>query len=140
MKQSLPYDKIFTLSIDIPNAECWNWSNNERVTLPANTRVRVLRVYDATHTTIEVVDQNNNTVEFAPNGYRWIVPNTILAKAIDAYVPERTADLIGDIIAYESGEASEQQTKKLFKKLQKTGIGRKLQGHYSSRMGGATNA
>jgi len=41
---------------------------------------------------------------------------------------------IDGIIQYESGEATPEQERKLFKKLKTSGIGKKLQGHYSSRM------
>lgn len=42
--------------------------------------------------------------------------------------------LVDAIIKYESGDASEKEEKKLFSKLRKTGVGKHLQGHYSSRM------
>lgn len=133
-KKELPYHKTFTLLADIPNVECWNWTSGKTVTLPKGATLKVIQVYDATHTTCSIVDEKGETVEFAPSGYRWIINNTALSKAIGAYVPRRTGDLVGDLIAYESGESSPKQTARLFKKLRKTGIGRKLQGHYSSRM------
>lgn len=43
-------------------------------------------------------------------------------------------DFVDDIISYESGKLSPQNTKKLFNKLRRTGVGKHLQGHYSSRM------
>ena len=38
--------------------------------------------------------------------------------------------ILDDIIAYEQGELSEENTLKLFQKLHDTKIGYKLQGHY----------
>ena len=43
-------------------------------------------------------------------------------------------NMVDEIMAYESGEMNPTQTKKLFAKLRKKGIGKSLQGHYSSRM------
>ena len=43
-------------------------------------------------------------------------------------------DLVGELMAYEDGSGDDKRTSKLFSHLKKTGIGSKLQGHYSSRM------
>lgn len=42
--------------------------------------------------------------------------------------------MIENLIAYESGELNEKETKTFFKQLKKSGVGKSLQGHYSSRM------
>ena len=61
----------------------------------------------------------NYTVLELPKGFR--------AKAHEE-------DFIDRLIAYESGEMNTTKTKAFFKELKQTGIGHKLQGHYSSRM------
>jgi len=43
-------------------------------------------------------------------------------------------DIVDDIMDYEGGNFNDKQTKKLFKKLKKTGLGYKLQGHYGRRL------
>jgi hypothetical protein len=62
------------------------------------------------------------------------VNNEILSEAIGIELPRKTADIVGDLIAYEENHASPSQVKRLFKTLKKTGLGLKLQGHYSSKM------
>ena len=66
-------------------------------------------------------------------GYRFIINNEELGKALGVPIPKKTEDLVGDILAYETGAASPSQTKKLFKSLKKSGTDQKLQRHYSSR-------
>jgi hypothetical protein len=67
-------------------------------------------------------------------GYRFIVNNDVLGKAIGVKLPRKTRDLVGEIMAYEDGTASPGQVKRLFGALKRTGLGSRLQGHYSSRM------
>jgi hypothetical protein len=55
-------------------------------------------------------------------------------SVMEKYHKLKQHDLVDDLMAYESGEMSEQNVKKLFNKLRKSGVGRHLQGHYSSKM------
>lgn len=48
--------------------------------------------------------------------------------------PTAKDKFIDELISYENGELTEEENLKFLKKLKKTGIGKKLQGHYSSRM------
>jgi hypothetical protein len=155
MKNKVPYGQTFALKTALENVKCWNFTTDQTFTVPAGLLVRLENVDDATHTTVCVVDSEGkapgieltyipryfahiaSTHELQPItalGYRFIVENQALGSAIGIPMPKKTADLVGDIIAYESGMADEKQTKRLFKTLKTTGIGSKLQGHYSSRM------
>lgn len=129
-----PYGKTFALKTPLVDVECWNRTANERYTLPAGTLLKLEHVNDATHTTCMAQTEGGKSRAIFPGCYRWIVENQALGEAIGVKMPKRTADLIGDIIRYESGEATAAQESKLFSTLRRTGIGRKLQGHYSSRM------
>ena len=55
-------------------------------------------------------------------------------KNLKKRVSGKQTDLVDDLMAYESGELSPQNVKRLFNKLRKSGVGRHLQGHYSSKM------
>lgn len=123
-----PYGQTFALKSPLANVECWNRNDHERFTLPAGTLLKLEHANDAKHTTCMA------SREMFPGCYRWIVGNVELEAAIGIEIPHVTGDLIGELIAYESGEATPKQTRQLFTTLRKTGIGSKLQGHYSSRM------
>ena len=144
------YGKSFVTLTPIENVECWNCSDGTVGTIPAETTLKVEYAYDATHTVVMVETgpgllENKSYRLYGvklgdlPNGqphfgYRFIVPNGTLGAAISVDMPESTPDLIGDLIAYEDGTATEETTSRLFRTLKKTGIGSRLQGHYSSRM------
>ena len=132
-----PYGQTFALKAALVNVECWNKTGKERFTLPAGTLLKLEHVNDSTSTTCMAQDpeEPGKALELYPGAYRWIVENQALGAAIGVPMPKRTADLVGDIIAYESGQAGARQAKRLFRTLKETGIGAKLQGHYSSRMG-----
>ena len=139
-----PYGQNFVLTTPLEDVECWNRTDGKLWTIPAGTTVLVCHVNDATHTTVQVVAGPALVMRHGALGlplssledvgYRFIVENQTLGDAIGVEMPKRTADLIGDLIAYESGEATPTQTRRLFRKLKSTGIGSRLQGHYSSRM------
>jgi len=57
------------------------------------------------------------------------VPNTTKPQQ-----PTAKDKLIDTLISYENGELTEEESLKFLKKLKKSGVGQKLQGHYSSRM------
>lgn len=142
------YGQEFVLKAPLIDVECWNFSDGKTGRFDAGETIRVLSVYDSTHTTISATNEpgrgigrtgerpvwNRDGTPYKSPGYRFIVPNALLATAIDADVPATTPDLIGDLIAYESGEATDDQEDRLFRTLRETGIGKHLQGHYSSRM------
>lgn len=134
------YDQDHVLIAPLTNVECWNCTDGSSGDFQAGETIRVLHVHDKTHTTIQCKEKDGhplNNPDGTPSerkGWRFIVPNTMLARAIQAEVPLETVDLIGDLIAYETGEADEETTERLFNTLRETGIGSKLQGHYSSRM------
>lgn len=154
-KNRVPYGEQFMLLLELKDVECWNYGDC-KATLPIGTVVKLDSVNDATHTTISLPQHKNGIpITFKDgrpysgvshkhprdpgnytggNGYRFIVENKALGAAIGVLMPRTTPDIVGDIMAYESGQADEKQTKRLFKTLQRTGIGHKLQGHYSSRM------
>ena len=143
-----PYGRTFTLKTALEHVECWNCSDGSTGTIPGGTLILVEYANDSTRTTVMVKDGEGPkgrmglTLENKPDGsppqqkagYRFIVENQALGAAIGVPMPKKTADLVGDIIAYETGEADDEQTDRLFDTLRETGIGAKLQGHYSSRM------
>lgn len=154
-KIKVPYGETFTLKTPLENLECWNHGDC-MATLPVGETVKLDSVSDATHTTLSLPKRPDGIpVTFkdgrpytgvehqhpredrkytGSNGYRFIVENQALGAAIGVPMPKKTMDLVGDIMAYESGEADEKTVKRLFRTLRKTGIGSRLQGHYSSRM------
>jgi len=142
VKKAIPYGQTFKLNQPILSVECWNFTRGELFDLPVGTSISLECVNDAKHTTVCVRDSNgranglplmfkNGTTQ---TGYRFIVENQCLGRAIGLEMPKRTMDLVGDLIRYEEGKSNEKQTKRLFNTLRKTGIGNRLQGHYSSRM------
>jgi hypothetical protein len=156
MKTSKPsiYNKTYVLNRALEHVECWNFIDGMQATIESGQTIEVCHPYDAFHTTIQCTNPDGIPVftkENLPfsgvswphpkggtytgsNGYRFIVNNEILSEAIGIELPRKTADIVGDIIAYEENHASPSQVKRLFKTLKKTGLGLKLQGHYSSKM------
>ena len=134
------YDHEFVLLKDLENVECWNAVDGSTATIKTGETIKVIRVYDATHTTIRCSQEDGRPLthpDGTPSpqmGYRFIVENSVLGPAIGVKMPKKTADLVGDLMAYENGTATPKQTAKLFKTLKKSGIGKQLQGHYSSQM------
>jgi hypothetical protein len=99
-----PYGQTHPLLTEIQDVECWNKSSAERFTLPAGTLLKIEHAYDATHTTCMAQDPDipGKSLELYPGAYRWIIGNQILAAAIGIPMPERTRDIVGEIIAAES--------------------------------------
>ena len=134
------YHQEFVLLQDLKDLECWNYTRGETATFQAGETIEVCNPNDATHTTILCSQEDGRPVsnrDGTPadkNGYRFIVQNDVLSEAIGIPIGT-TYDFVGEILAYENGELDKKRTKKLFAYLKKTGIGGKLQGHYSSRMG-----
>jgi len=141
-----PYKQTLPLLHPLPKSQCWNSTNGSTADLPAGLLITVEGGYDAWNTTILASTCGSSAYPADPRihigglpltdgtlGYRFIIPNQTLGEALGVSMPKKTGDIIGDIIAYESGEASPSQTRRLFRSLKKTGIGKKLQGHYSSR-------
>lgn len=61
-------------------------------------------------------------------GYRFIVNNLVLGEAIGVPMLEKTRDLVGEIIAAESGELSDDELRDTIKALKADGSFRDLQG------------
>lgn len=98
------YGKTFTTREDLENVESWNLGGKDRFNIPAGTVIQVMRVYDTFHTTVALIDEAGKAIphELNRRAYRFIVNNIALSDAIDAYVPTRTHDPIGELIALES--------------------------------------
>ena len=141
-----PYGQTLPLLQPIPKCECWNSTTGGTADLPAGLFITVEHAYDATQTTVLASTCGSSIRKDDPRihlgglplsngdkGYRFIIPNTFLALALGTPMPEKTEDIVGDLIAYETGQMSPKQEKKLFKTLKSSGLGKKLQGHYSSR-------
>jgi hypothetical protein len=152
-KAQSPYGQTATTARELTGVECWNFISRDTFTLPAGTRLRIDNPSDATKTVVCVVDECGEAVglrlTYTPTrfphilaidgpvhqtGYRFIVCNGALAEATGLPIPTRTFDLVGELIAYETGKASTKRVRRLFGRLRETGIGSRLQGHYSSRM------
>jgi hypothetical protein len=152
---TVPYKKVFALKTPLVGVKCWNFVSDQTFTVPAGLLIRLDNSGSETETVVCIVDEKGNApgieLEYLPTyhahipwthdrtpakqrGYRFIVENQALGEAIGIEMPNRTPDLVGDIIAYESCEASPKQTRQLFNTLRKTGIGSKLQGHYAGAL------
>jgi len=139
LTKSKIYGVIVPLLEDVRGVECWNFTDRSKHDLAAGTLVTADNVNDATHTTVCVRDKDGNAPGILLTwdngqkqmGYRFIIPNKVLRKATGLRVPFRTDDLVGDIIAYESGELTEAESKGLLQRLKKKGMLSGLQGHYS---------
>jgi hypothetical protein len=90
------YGKTVTLSAPLSNVECWNMSNGGGFVLPAGVRLKVEHIYDAEHTTCMAEK------ELFPRCYRWIIRNTELNRVAGTKLPEKTRDIVGEIIRAES--------------------------------------
>ena len=138
--------KIYGVTVplleDVKGVECWNFTDRSKHDLPAGTLVTLDNENDATHTTVclGVKDEYGRTSGMpliradgqTQLGYRFIIPNKVLRKATGLKVPLRTGDLVGNIIAFESGELTVDQAEKLLRKLKKSGMLGGLQGSYSA--------
>lgn len=109
-----PYGKTLQLKKDLTDTECWNSSEGATATLPAGMFVTIQHPYDATSTTLlaatEVgmlkahpdIQKGGILLSNGYKGYRFIVPNNILADALEIEMDEKTEDIVGDIIVYET--------------------------------------
>jgi hypothetical protein len=144
-----PYGETVEITNKIP-AECWNFTDGAIWEIPQNTKVKISNIHDAFHTSVMLerctttkVDTAYTLAPYLENeingkvqrGYKFIINNKVLNEnsTLVTKIPEVTDDIIGDLIAYETNTATKKQAKKLFSTLKKTGLGKKLQGHYSSR-------
>ena len=123
------YSKTLPLNQELSGVECWNLTGGERFTLPAGTLIRIEHAYDSTNATCMAVNAAGEAVALFPNAYRWIIPNAELSRVTGAKLPKRSRDIVGEILAYESGQATPKQAARLLR----SPVCRKLQGHYSSR-------
>ncbi len=127
----------------LEKCECWNFTDGKYASFAVGEEIKPIRAFDATHTTFECkecdadgrpVCNADGSTYAGSNGYRFIADNNALAEATGLPIPEKVFDLVGQIMAYESGELDEAQTQELMDYLRTTGIGKQLQGRYSSRM------
>lgn len=95
----LPYGKSVMLRKQIV-AECWNFTDETTGTIPEGKTLVINHVYDATHTTCTVIE--GVICSNQQRGWRFIVPNAVLAEATGIFVPAKTRDIVGDIIRAES--------------------------------------
>lgn len=153
-EQETIYGREFTLLEPLEKVECWNYSSAVHGNFAAGEKITVVQIYDAHHTTILCAEEGGRptfNADGSPHtwtpsydgavpqpslGYRFIVNNEVLSKAIGFPIPKQTPDLVGDILAYESGEMTEDEEEEFLDRLAESGVGNKLQGHYSSRMAG----
>jgi hypothetical protein len=138
---SSAYGKSYVLIQPIEKAECWNCTDDSYGSFAVGETLHVLHVYDAFHTTCRCAEEDgrplfnkDGTKNEKQEGYRFIVNNEVLGRAIGVEMPKQTADLVGDIIAYESGDMSAEQEGEFLDGLRESGLGQKLQGHYGRRM------
>lgn len=128
------YGKTVVLKKELRDIECWNWIGPDRVILPAGTSIRTLHANDATQTTIGVTEPRGLDFSLPDGstrtGYRFIVPNDLLREATGLPFPQKTQDLVGDILRFEGGEMDEQETREFLGGLRKAGLLGQLQGSY----------
>ena len=155
MKNTIPCHKTFKLLNGVTGVECWNFVTDDTFALPAGTLVRLEHVNDTESTVVLVVDAEGNSLgieltatpryfahihgketpkPFTQLGYRFCINNVVLGDAIGVKLPKKTRDVVAEIIAYEQGDLDDKGTTKLFNHLRKSGLGKQLQGHYSSQM------
>jgi hypothetical protein len=97
----LPYGKTVTLKKPITRVECWNHTDST-ADFPVGTVFVVNNVYDETHTSCTVFEKGGVKCTNGQQGYRFIIPNAVLADATGVYVPLKTRDIVGEIIRAES--------------------------------------
>lgn len=140
MKTQYPenvYGRDFTLLLPLEKVECWNQTDDSYGNIPAGHTIHVCHANDATRTTILASKEGMPIFhkDGTPNkslGYRFIVPNTILGPAIGQPMPATTPDLIGDIIAVESGPSTRKQRQHVIRALKGTSLGAKMKHRYGS--------
>jgi hypothetical protein len=136
-KQS-PYGKVVTLTVPVNKVECWNFVDGSTHTLPAGTMLKLENVHESGSTTCMLVDKDGNhpgiMLQLAngtkQRGYRFILKNATLNRLANAKLPRKAFDIVGAIMAYESGQMPPRQTLSLFRRLKKDGLLSQLQGHY----------
>ena len=98
------YGNTFALLEHIPKAECWNLSKDNLFTLAKGWKIKVLRIYDSYHTTVQLLGDHGEAINHPANrsAYRFIINNIVLSDAIGGYIPTKTTDPIGDLITQES--------------------------------------
>lgn len=147
-KKNTVYGRSFTLLLPLNGIECWNHNNNAVGKFQVGETITVNHVYDATHTTITCAEKEGRPVfldgkvmlwnghEYGTEqgkpvmGYRFIAPNEALANAIGKKMPKHTIDIVGDIIAVESGTGTQVQARRVASVLQGTSIGDKFKRRY----------
>ena len=137
----IPYGEVFELQETIFDVECWNSTDKEgRADLEKGLRIQLQCVNDSTRTTVLASTSQSNDdsrihqggilLRNGQKGYRFIIPNDVLSKAIQIPFPEKTPDLIGDIIDYEGGNMDEDRARKFLEGIHESKLDKKLQGNY----------
>jgi hypothetical protein len=132
IKEQIPYGLEKVTIAALTGLESWNITGKERFDLPVGTRIHINHVSDASSTVVTTVNTMSVAIPHPDNGnaYRFIVPNLELGKALGMDLPEKTKDLVGDIIAFESGEMDEDEAREFLTDLKETGLAYRLQGSY----------
>lgn len=107
------YDKTYTLKSPLHHLKCWNFTDGSTASFRIGDKIKVECVNDATTTVISCISSGGRKTSNGSQGYRFIVNNLALAKAIGVDIPERTEDIVGDIIALENGTASPETAKRI---------------------------
>lgn len=107
-------------------------------TIPAGMRIRLDTVHDQSSITVCLVDEKDKAIPLPGvllrDHYRFDVPNAILGPALGITLPVKQRDIVAEIMHYEQGDATPKEERSLFAELRRSGLGYRLQGHYSSRM------
>jgi len=101
-EESKAYGKVYVLQQAV-KAECWNYTDGSTADLPVGLRLKVEHPSSPTHTVCMIQDRPEGLpCSNEENGWRFIVNNVELSKAIGEHIPEKTHDLVGAIIEAES--------------------------------------
>jgi hypothetical protein len=128
---NIPYGETVITQAELADVECWNLSD-KRFDIPAGTRLRVEYVGGPSITVCAMVDMRDIPTPHPKNrlAYRFCVDNLQLGRALGKEFPATTPDLVGDLIAYESGEMDEARSNEFLKELKEAGLAGRLRGHY----------
>jgi hypothetical protein len=137
MKKS-PYGKTVVLTEALTGVECWNFIDGSEHTLPKGSLLQLEYATESDSTVCMLVDETGESpgISLVVNdggkqlGYRFIVKNKDLNRLANAGLPAKTYDIVGNIMAYETGTLDESETMTLFQRLKSGGMLSQLQGHY----------
>lgn len=146
----VPFRQTFRLLTPLVNVQCDNFVGHDEFTVPAGLLVRLEHPRSTTEIVVCVVDDKGEApgieLTYVPTyhvhiasthdrtpikqtGYRFVVGLQALGAAIGIEIPMTVPDLVGDMIAHETGTLDRSGTRRLVRTLRKTGTNG-LQGHY----------